>query len=156
MDKSNELEIRQDDPAAAHVADLLAHHLTELRSVMASHAFALDATGLSAPGVTFWTAWRGNSLAGFAALKALGDRQGEVKSMRAAPAVRGTGVGRALLHHVIAAARSRGYATLYLETGTASLHAPAVALYRSAGFESCGAFADYAPSPHNQFMRLAL
>lgn len=150
------LVIRQDDPAAVHVAELLTYHLTELRSVMSSHAFALDATGLSAPGVTFWTAWNGETLAGFVALKALDGRAGELKSMRAAPAARGTGVGRALLQHVVAEARLRGYAQLYLETGTAELHAPAVALYRSAGFENCDPFADYAPSPHNQFMRLGL
>ncbi|KAB7649118.1 GNAT family N-acetyltransferase [Polymorphobacter fuscus] len=146
--------IRRDDPAAAHVAALLAYHLAELRSVMASHAFALDATGLSAPEVTFWTAWRGDALAGFVALKVLDDRQGELKSMRAAPAFRGTGVGRALLLHVIAEARARGYARLNLETGTGALHAPAVALYRSAGFVGCDAFADYAPSPYNQFMTM--
>ncbi|PTD20000.1 GNAT family N-acetyltransferase [Sphingomonas fennica] len=148
------MEIRRDDPTAPHVADLLAHHLRELRGVMAEHAFALDATGLSAPDVTFWTAWRGDALAGFGALKQLDAAHGEVKSMRAAPAARGTGIGRAMLNHIIAEARARGYTRLSLETGTAPLHAPAVALYRSAGFVSCEAFADYRPSPHNQFLKL--
>lgn len=150
------LEIRQDDPTAPHVAALLAHHLAELRSVMADFAFALDATGLSAPNVTFWTAWRDGELAGFAALKQLDDAHGEVKSMRAAPAARGSGVGRALLDHVIGVARARGYARLSLETGTAELHQPAVRLYRKAGFTSCGPFADYEESPYNQFLALAL
>lgn len=150
------MEIKQDDPAAAHVADLLAHHLRELRGVMADHAFALDATGLSAASVTFWTAWNGDALVGFGALKELDATHGEVKSMRAAPAARGTGVGRAMLSHIIAEARKRGYARLSLETGTAALHAPAIALYRSAGFTSCDAFADYRPSPHNQFLKLSL
>jgi putative acetyltransferase len=150
------MDIRIDDPKTPHVADLLAHHLSELRSVMASHAFALDASGLSAPNVSFWTAWNGDDLAGLVALKQLDARHGEVKSMRAAPAARRTGVGRALLAHVVGVARERGYARLSLETGTAPLHAPAVALYRSAGFETCDAFADYAPSPYNQFLALTL
>lgn len=150
------LTIRQDDPKAAHVADLLAFHLAELRGHMAEFAFALDATGLSAPNVTFWTAWNGDELAGFVALKALDDRHGELKSMRAAPAALRTGVGRALLQHVIVAARARGMARISLETGTADLHAPAVALYRSAGFAQCEAFSDYCPSPHNQFLALDL
>lgn len=150
------MEIRQDDPTAPHVAALLAHHLHELRGEMAEFAFALDATGLSAPNVTFWTAWTDEALAGFAALKALGPRHGEVKSMRAAPHARGTGVGRALLDHIIGEARARGYDRLSLETGTADLHAPAVALYRRAGFAPCEAFADYRPSPHNQFFTLIL
>lgn len=150
------MDIRQDDPAAPHVAALLAHHLQELRATMAEYAFALDATGLSAPGVTFWTAWQDGELCGFGALKQLDPAHGEVKSMRAAPTARRTGVGRAMLHHIIAQARDRGYRRLSLETGTGTLHAPAVALYRSAGFRSCDAFAAYQPSPHNQFFSLDL
>lgn len=150
------LDIRRDDPTAPYVADLLNFHIEELRGVMAEHAFALDASGLSADSVTFWTAWRGDELAGFAALKALDSTHGEVKSMRAAPTARGSGVGHALLEHVIAEARLRGYTHLSLETGTADLHAPAIALYRQSGFRGCNAFADYQPSPHNQFMRLEL
>jgi len=153
--QGNEVDIRRDDPTAPYVADLLAHHL-EVRSVMAEHAFALDATGLSAAAVTFWTAWQDDVLVGFGALKQLDDRHGEVKSMRAAPAARGTGVGRTVLRHIIAEARQRGYARLSLETGTAALHAPAISLYRSAGFAPCEPFADYQASPHNQFMRLDL
>ena len=150
------MQIREDNPAAPHVAALLAHHLAELRGDMAEFAFALDATGLSAPEVTFWTARRDDALVGFVALKALDPRHGEVKSMRAAPAARGTGVGRVLLDHVIAIARERGYDRLSLETGTAALYQPAVGLYRSAGFVPCDAFADYRPSPHNQFLTLIL
>lgn len=154
--QGHEVDIRQDDPTAPHVADLLAYHLEELRSVMAEHAFALDATGLSAAAVTFWTAWQDDMLVGFGALKQLDDTHGEVKSMRAAPAARRTGVGRTILCHIIAEARKRGYARLSLETGTAALHAPAISLYRNAGFVPCEPFADYRASPHNQFMRLDL
>lgn len=151
-----ELEIRLDNPAAPHVAALLTHHLLELQAVMAQHAFALDADGLSAANVTFWTAWHGAELAGFGALKELDRTHGEVKSMRAAPAARGLGVGRALLDHIVVEARNRDYTRISLETGTAPLHAPAISLYRSAGFVPCDAFADYDPSPHNQFMMLNL
>lgn len=150
------MEIRQDDPKAPHVADLLAHHLEELRSVMGEHAQALDASGLSAASVTFWTAWHNDELAGFGALKQLDETHGEVKSMRAAPTARRTGAGRAILNHIIAEGLRRGYARLSLETGTAPLHAPAISLYRSAGFVSCAPFADYQASPHNQFLSLDL
>lgn len=150
------MEIRRDDPTAPHVAELLAYHLREVQAVMGDYAFALDASGLSAANVTFWTAWQDGVLAGFGALKQLDETHGEVKSMRAAPAARGTGVGRAMLNHIVAEARKRHWARLSLETGTASLHRPAIALYQSAGFVSCGAFADYKTSPHNQFMTLDL
>lgn len=148
--------LRVDDPAAPHVADLLAFHMKELRGEMAEFAFALDATGLSQPGVTFWTAWVGGALAGFVALKEIGNGSGELKSMRAAPEMRGKGIGRALLDHVIAEARQRGLSRINLETGTAALHHPAVSLYRSAGFVDCGPFGTYRPSPYNQFMTLSL
>ncbi len=149
--------IRRDDPAAAHVAALLDFHLAELHDVMTPEfAFALDATGLSSPAITFWTAWRGNTLVGMAALKDQAADWGEVKSMRAAPEARGTGVGRALIAHIVETARARGYRRLMLETGTADTHAAAVSLYRSVGFVDCDAFADYRPSPHNRFMTLAV
>ncbi|WP_395332923.1 GNAT family N-acetyltransferase [Novosphingobium sp. BL-8H] len=150
------MDLRVDDPTAPYVAELLAHHLAELAAVMGEHAFALDASGLAEPAVTFWTAWRGEKLVGFAALKLLGNGDGEVKSMRAAPEARGTGVGRALIDHVVAEARDRGLERLYLETGTSPLHQPAIDLYRKSGFLSCPPFADYESSPHNQFMVLEL
>jgi putative acetyltransferase len=150
------VQIRADDPTAPYVADLLTHHLRELQDAMAGHAFALDAAGLSAPSVAFWTAWDGGTLLGFGALKQLDDTHGEVKSMRAAPAARGKGVGRSMLAHIVGEANQRGYKRLSLETGTAPLHAPAISLYRSAGFIPCNAFADYQPSPHNQFFSVDL
>jgi len=150
------LKIRQDDPTAPYVAALLSYHLKELKSVMGEHAQALDASGLSAATVTFWTAWGNDALLGFGALKELDNTHGEIKSMRADPAARGIGVGRAILHHIIDEARKRRYARLSLETGTAHLHAPAISLYRSAGFVSCEPFSDYQASPYNQFMTLNL
>lgn len=149
--------IRRDDPAAPHVAGLLAFHVDGLRAVMGPEfAFALDADGLSVPAVTFWTAWRGAELAGFAALKRIDADHAEIKSMRATPVLRGTGVGRALLAHLIGEARARGHRRLSLETGTAAYHADAAALYDRAGFVDCAPFADYRPSPHNRFMTLIL
>jgi len=68
---NSELQIRVDDPKAPYVTDLLDHHLRELQGVMADHAFALDASGLSAASVTFWTAWNDKALVGFGALKEL-------------------------------------------------------------------------------------
>lgn len=145
------MDIRQDDPTAPHVADLLAYHLRDLRSVMSEFAFALDASALADPSITFWTIWDGTALAGFVALKELDPTHGEVKSMRVAPTFLGKGIGRTLLNHIVAKAQRRQYRRISLETGTAPLHQPAVALYRSTGFVPCDAFADYRPSPHNQF-----
>ncbi|MDY0958502.1 GNAT family N-acetyltransferase [Sphingomonas sp. CFBP8993] len=145
------MDIRLDDPTAPHVGDLLAYHLRDMRGDAEEFSFALDASALAAPCISFWTIWDGATLAGFAALKQLDTRHGEVKSMRVAPGFLGRGIGRALLDHVIAEAQRRDYDRISLETGTTAPYQPAVKLYRSASFQSCGAFADYQPSPHNQF-----
>ncbi|MGJ3625914.1 GNAT family N-acetyltransferase [Sphingomonas sp. MMS24-JH45] len=121
----------------------------------AGFAFALDARGLSDPAVTFWAAgteW----VVGMGALKALDGGAVEVKSMRADAAYRGKGAGHAVLSAIVAEARARGYARLFLETGTTPAIYAALALYARAGFVACDAFADYRPSPHNQFLTLAL
>lgn len=112
--------------------------------------------GLAAPDVTFWSAWHGDACVGMGALRALGPDDGEVKSMRAADGWRGRGVGRAVLDAIVHEARARGYARLYLETGTTPAYAAALSLYRRAGFVACDPFADYEASPHNQFLMLIL
>lgn len=155
------IEVRRDDPANPALAHLLAAHVAEQHgAVPAGFAFALDAKGLSDPAVTFWSAWDadgdGDRVVGMGALKALDAATGEVKSMRADAAYRGRGVGHAVLSTIVAAARARGYARLFLETGTTPAYDAALALYRRAGFVACDAFADYRPSPHNQFLTLDL
>lgn len=151
------VEIRHDDPANPALAALLAEHVAEQRgNVPPGFAFALDANELRRPDITFYAAWDGTVPAGFGALKALDAHSGEVKSMRSATAYRGRGVGRAVLERIVAEARTRGYARLFLETGTSAFYAPAHALYLRSGFQPCDAFADYRPSPHNRFFSLAL
>jgi putative acetyltransferase len=143
-----------DDP---QVQALLAEHVQFGRAHSpAQNAHVLEASGLEAPAITFWSAWDGKALAGFVALKELAHDHGEVKSMRTASSLLRRGVARALLDHVVAAARARGYARLSLETGTAAAFAPANALYEAAGFADCPVFGGYPESAHNRFMTMAL
>jgi len=79
-----------------------------------------------------------------------------VKSMRTPEARRRTGAGRALLVHIIAVARERGYERLSLETGTVAAFVPAHRLYESAGFVRTGPFGSYAEDVNSVFMTLAL
>lgn len=62
------------------------------------------------------------------------------------------GAGRAVLAHIVAVARQRGYRTLSLETGSHPAFLPAQALHRSFGFASCGPFGSYREDPHSVFM----
>ncbi len=134
---------------AEHLADMHAHSPPE-------SVHALDLERLRAPGITFWSAWDGDTLLGCAALRELDPGHGEIKSMRTPRALRGRGAGRALLMHLLAEARARGYARLSLETGTAAVFEPAHRLYASAGFADCGPFGDYGPDPFSRFMTLGL
>ncbi|WP_430420612.1 GNAT family N-acetyltransferase [Phenylobacterium sp.] len=151
------LTIREDDLTHPQTLALLALHLGGMaQNSPPGHSFALDVSGLRAPGVTLWSAWEGEAIAGIGALKTLGDGEGELKSMRTHPDHLRKGVGAAILEHIIGQARARGIRRLCLETGSGEAFEPALELYRRRGFESCGAFSDYVGSDFNQFMRLEL
>lgn len=152
-----DLEITVDDPRAADVRELLAAHRAFAREVTpAEYSFALDVDELAEPDVTFFSARSRGWLVGVAALKRLDGGHAELKSMHTRQTRRGKGVGRALVHHVLAFARDAGYTRVSLETGTSEHFLPARTLYEHTGFEPCGAFGDYAPSPYNTFMTLRL
>lgn len=72
--------------------------------------------------------------------------------MRTAEAFRGRGVGRAMLDHLLAEAKARGYTRVSLETGSQPFFAPAWALYEGAGFRDCPPFGPYVEDPHSRFM----
>lgn len=141
-----------DDP---RVRSLLAQHLATARAATASGSdHALDVEGLKAPEISFWTAWEGELLLGTGALKRLSRDHGEVKSMHTASACRRTGVGRAMLLHLIGAARDLGMSRLSLETGSWTYFQPARALYQSVGFVECPPFGEYVRDPNSVFMSL--
>lgn len=147
-----------DDP---QVQALLAVHVAFGRADRpAENAHVLTPDGLAGPAITFWSAWSGNALAGFVALKELvpgpDNGWGELKSMRTAPAFLRRGVARLLLAQVIATARARGYRRLSLETGSTPPFDPANRLYEAAGFADCAAFGGYPDSPLNRFMTMML
>jgi putative acetyltransferase len=149
--------IAVDDPRSPDVAALLARHLRfSLTQTPAEYSFALDQDGLADEAVTFFNLRDHGSLLGIGAIKQVGPRHAEIKSMHTAEAARGRGIGRAMLTHLVEVARGRGYRQVSLETGTTAAFAPARALYASAGFVPCGPFADYQPSEHNMFMTMDL
>lgn len=143
-----------DDPA---VQALLREHLQNMYEITPPESVhALDLEKLRAPGITFWTVWEDDFLLGCGALKELDPQHGEVKSMRTPSAHRRQGAGRAILAHIMAVARERGYERLSLETGSSEDFNPARRLYESFGFASCGPFGDYRDDPNSAFMTLRL
>lgn len=158
---ARELRIERDDLSSAEVRGLLADHLEEMYAASPAESVqALDLEALRAPTIAFWTAWGseagGDELVGCGALADLGNGDLELKSMRTAPAARGSGVGAAMLDHLIAEARRRGARRLLLETGTQEFFAPARRLYAGRGFLERPPFAAYVIDPNSVFMELVL
>ena len=151
------IEIRVDDLTGEATRALIAFHLDGMHDTSPPESVhALDIDGLRHPSVTFWSAWIDGELAGIAALKSIDAERGELKSMRVDDRFRGSGVGRALLRHLMAEARGRGMTSLWLETGSPEDFVPAQRLYESEGFTRCGPFDGYTDDPFSVFMTRAL
>jgi putative acetyltransferase len=152
-----EYAIREDDLTGDAIAALLTLHLQEMHAwspPCSVHAMPIER--LRAADVTFYSVWDGDQLAACGAIKHLDATHGELKSMRADPAYRGKGAGRAVLIHLMDLARQRGYTRLSLETGSTEPFEPARQLYKAHGFAECGPFADYPLDPFSVFMTRCL
>ena len=151
------MKIEIDDLSRPEIHALLNEHLQNMHAISPRESVhALDLDGLRTPEISFWSAWQNEVLLGCGALKALDDKHGEIKSMRTPDARRRQGAGRAILTHIIAVARSRGYQRLSLETGSMPAFQPAQQLYESFGFMRCGPFDQYVADPNSVFMTLEL
>src|SRR5262245_25994553 len=113
------MRIAVDDPGLPEVRELLEEHLRNMYELSPPESVhALDVSTLQGPDITFWTVRDGSTLLGCGALKELDSEHGEIKSMRTPVMLRRRGAGRAVLTHIIAVARERGYKRLSLETGS--------------------------------------
>ncbi|WP_169581047.1 MULTISPECIES: GNAT family N-acetyltransferase [Microbacterium] len=147
------IDIRPDDLSGDATRRLVAFHLAGMHDTSPPESVhALDLDALTDVSVSFWSAWIGGELAGIGALKTIDTERGELKSMRVDDRFLGAGVGRALLRHIMTAARERGMTSLWLETGSTPEFLPAQRLYESEGFVECGPFDGYALDPFSVFM----
>lgn len=159
--KVDGLHIREDDLSGEDIQALVAFHLSGMHAASpACKVHALPVASLRAPGVTFYSAWMGDTatgaVAGMGAIKQLDPAHGELKSMRVAPEWLGHGIGEAMLLHLLAVARTRGYTRVSLETGNGPAFEPALGLYRKHGFRACEAFGDYVTDDFSQCLTLEL
>lgn len=70
------LRIELDDLSRVGVLSLLEEHLRNMQDLSSpDKVFAFDVGKLRAPGVSFWTAWKGEVLLGCAALKEISQRK---------------------------------------------------------------------------------
>jgi putative acetyltransferase len=151
------VEIKVDDLTGPEIAGLLEEHLVSMHIHSPPESVhALPIEKLRGPDITFWSVWEDGELLGCGALKELDAQHGEIKSMRTVLQHLGKGVGRAVLNHIIAEARRRGYRRLSLETGSMAAFEPARKLYQRAGFTYCAPFADYIEDPNSVFMTMEI
>jgi len=133
---------------------LLAAHVALMRAqTPAESCHVMTADDLRASGARVFAGRDAQGrVVAIGALKPLGDGGAELKSMHCAQALRGQGLGRALLAHLQAVARAAGLRFLFLETGSEAAFAAARGLYRSEGFTDCPPFGDYRADPLSVFM----
>ena len=134
------------------IAMLKFHFDTNISVTPAGSAHVFDVSRLKAPDISFWSTWDGDILMGTGALKRMDAENGEVKSMHTLQTSRRSGVGQAMLLHIVAAAKSMGLKQLWLETGSFEFFAPARALYAKHGFVECEPFVGYKPDKNSTFM----
>ncbi|MGE8135760.1 GNAT family N-acetyltransferase [Novosphingobium subterraneum] len=151
------VKILEDDLSGEAIRELVAFHLSGMHANSpACKVHALPVEKLRQPGVTFYSAWVGNALAGMGAIRELDPTHGELKSMRVASDWLGKKIGEAMLLHLLSVARQRGYARVSLETGQGPAFEPALGLYRKHGFVNCEAFAEYVLDDFSQCLTLHL
>jgi putative acetyltransferase len=146
--------VRSATPALA--AFLESHHAEMEPTAPPESRHALPFDRLLAPDVRLFVSIEDARPVATGALAAIDEGHEELKSMRTDPELRGRGLARAMLDHLLTDAVARGIRRVSLETGSMDFFAPARALYASAGFVECGPFGGYRPDPLSTFMTLAL
>lgn len=150
-------QIGREDPRSGEVRGLIEAHLAFAHATTPPEDInALGPDELLDPAIVLYGLRAGDRLLSIGALKELDPEHAELKCMHTAEAERGRGIGRAMLEHLLAVARERGFPRVSLETGSTPAFVPARTLYASVGFVVCGPFGDYPASSNNTFMTLAL
>ena len=153
----SDLRIRHDDLRDPRIEQFMLEHLADMHATSPPESVhALDMDGLRRPEISFFTGWLagpdGDALVATGALKRLDAQRAELKSMRTRATVRGQGLGRQMLLHLLAQAKALGIQQLLLETGTHPFFDPAVQLYHRHGFSDCGPFDGYTLDPNSRYM----
>ncbi|MDL9937923.1 GNAT family N-acetyltransferase [Gordonia sp. ABSL1-1] len=140
----------------AGLTGFLEAHLRDIApTAPATSQHALNMAELMDSSVRLWVVKQGGDVVATGALVQLEPGHEELKSMRTAPEVRGQGIARLLLEHLLVDAKMRDVTRVSLETGSMEFFEPARRLYGSAGFVPCGPFGCYEEDPNSVFMTLA-
>ena len=149
--------IAEESPLGADLGLLMQRHAQAMHAdTPPGSIHMMDAGELAAPGIRFFVMRDAGQPVGMGAFKRLSGDHAEIKSMHVLHEVRGRGLARAMVDHLIAAARGDGIARLSLETGVQASFAPARLLYEKTGFTCCLPFEGYGPDPNSAFLTRAI
>jgi putative acetyltransferase len=151
------IEIRPESPLGTDLALLMERHTADMHAETPPESIhMLDASKLAAPGIRFYVMREDGRPVGMGAIKQIDATHAEIKSMHILAELRGRGLSRRMLDHLVAEARAAGITRLSLETGVQPGFVPARGLYARAGFIECGPFEGYSEDPNSVFMTLTI
>jgi putative acetyltransferase len=147
------MQISEEHPLTPDLSLLFDRHTADMHADTPPESIhMMDKGALAAPGIRFFVLRDGGVPLAMGAVKRIDDAHAEIKSMHVLTEARGRGLSKAMLDHLIAAARADGFQRLSLETGVQPTFVAARALYARAGFDECGPFEGYGPDPNSVFM----
>jgi putative acetyltransferase len=152
-----DVTITEESPVGSDLRLLFERHTADMHADTPPESIhMMDASELAIPAVRFFVMRDVGMPVGMGAFKRIDDTHAEIKSMHVLTEVRGRGLSRRMLDHLIAEARVMGYRRLSLETGVQPTFVAARALYAKAGFVDCPPFEGYWDDPNSVFLTLTL
>ncbi|ESW60574.1 MAG: GCN5 family N-acetyltransferase [Rhodobacter sp. CACIA14H1] len=148
-----DITITEESPVGADLRLLFERHTADMHADTPPESIhMMDASELAIPEVRFFVMRDVGMPVGMGAFKRIDDTHAEIKSMHVLSEVRGRGLSRRMLDHLLDEAKATGYRRLSLETGVQPTFIAARALYAKAGFTECPPFEGYWDDPNSVFM----
>lgn len=147
------VSIAEEHPLTADLSLLFERHTADMHADTPPESIhMMDKSALAAPGIRLFVLRDDGVPLAMGAYKRIDATHAEIKSMHVLSEARGRGLSKAMLEHLVAAARADGFTRLSLETGVQPTFVAARALYERAGFLDCPPFEGYGPDPNSVFM----
>jgi len=145
--------IALESPLAPDLGPLMQRHTADMHAdTPPESVHMMEAGQLASSGIWFFVMREEGQPIGMGAFKRLDDTHAEIKSMHVLAEVRGRGLSRLMLEHLMDAAKAEGFTRLSLETGIQPTFTAARALYAASGFTICLPFEGYGDDPNSVFM----
>ncbi|MFN3845621.1 MAG: GNAT family N-acetyltransferase [Paracoccaceae bacterium] len=149
--------IALESPLGSDLGLLMQRHTADMHADTPPESIhMMDASQLAGSGIWFFVMREEGNPIGMGAFKRIDASHAEIKSMHVLAEVRGRGLSRRMLDHLMDAARAEGFTRLSLETGVQPTFIAARALYANAGFTECVPFKGYRDDPNSIFMTRGL